>query len=175
MKKKTISTIGFGIASRNIILKNGKKIKLKLIDTAGQENYQALASTYIKNADCVLFVFALDNQESFHNIKKWLDNFKENNKAIDFNKTIPAYIVGTKSNLEHKINKEEIEEVRKENNFYGYFEISDDDDSCIIKLFEEVGEILFKIYGNSHKPKNIRLSPKAKNKKKGCILFKPDF
>ena len=174
MKKKTISTIGFGIASRNIILKNGKKIKLKLIDTAGQENYQALASTYIKNADGVLFVFALNNQDSFHNIKKWLDNFKENNKAIDFNKTILAYLVGTKSNLEHKISKEEIEEVRKENNFYGYFEISDDD-SCIIKLFEEVGEMLFKIYGKSQKPKNIRLAVKSKNKKKGCILFKQDL
>ena len=99
---------------------SGTKIKLKLIDTAGQENYQALASTYIKNADGVLFVFALNNQDSFHNIKKWLDNFKENNKAIDFNKTILAYLVGTKSNLEHKISKEEIEELKKENNFYGF-------------------------------------------------------
>ena len=69
------------------MLKNGTEIILKLIDTAGQEKYQALAKSYIKNTDAVLFVFSHDNKESFENIKKWSDHFKEN---IDFIKSFPA-------------------------------------------------------------------------------------
>ena len=67
--EKTINTIGFISSSKDISLKNGTKIRLKLIDIAGQEKYQALAKTYMKNADAVLFVFSHDKKESLDNIK----------------------------------------------------------------------------------------------------------
>ena len=172
---KTISTIGFGTSSKDLTLKNGTKIKLKLIDTAGQENYQALAATYIKNTDAVLFVFSHDNQESFNNIKKWLDNFKENNHTIDFSKTLPAYLVGNKCDLEHIISNEEIEEIKKENNFYGYVETSAKDDIGINKVFDELGEMLIKIYGKRKKGQNVKLAAKAKKQKKSCGMCQPDI
>ena len=86
--------IGFESSSKEIVLKNGTKVTLQLIDTAGQENYHALATTYIRNLDGVLFVFSHDSRESFNNIKKWLTSFKENNKDIDFDKEFPAFLVG---------------------------------------------------------------------------------
>ena len=41
--ENTITTIGFGSSTKDIVLKNGKKIRLKLIDTMGQENYRSIA------------------------------------------------------------------------------------------------------------------------------------
>ena len=66
--KNTLSMIGFETSSKEIVLKDGTKVTLQLIDTAGQENYHALATTYIRNSDGVLFVFSHDSQESFNNI-----------------------------------------------------------------------------------------------------------
>ena len=171
---KTISTIGFGTFSKEITLKNGTKIKLCLIDTAGQENYQALSATYIKNTDGVLFVFAHNNKDSFINIKKWLDNFKENNKDIDFNNMLPAYLVGNKCDLEHAMDDDEIQDVKKDNNFYGYIDTSAKDDIGINRVFDEMGEMLIKIYGKRKKGHNVKLAAKVKKRANGCSLCQPD-
>ena len=172
---KMISTIGFGTSLKVITLKNGTKIRLKLIDTAGQENFQALAATYIKNADAVFFVFAHNDKESFKNIKKWLDNFKDNNHTIDFSKNFPAYLVGNKYDLEHSMTIEEIEALKKENNFYGYVDTSAKDNIGINQVFEEIGEMLIKIYGKKKKKQNVLLAAKPKKKSKGCQICQPDL
>ena len=174
-EKRTINTIGFTSSSKEITLKNGTKIRLKLIDTAGQEKYQALAKTYIKNAEGVLFVFSHDKKESLDNIKKWLDNFKKNNFNFDFNKTFPAYLVGNKCDFEKVIKEEEIQQVKKENNFYGYVETSAKDDIGINQVFDDIGEMLITIYGNRKKKQNVKLAAKHQKQKKGCKMCQPDL
>ncbi len=174
-EEKTISTIGFGTSTKDMTLKNGNKIRLKMIDTAGQENYQALATTYIKNADAVFFVFAHDDRESFSNIKKWLDNFKEINRRVDFNKTFPAYLVGNKCDLPHEMKEEEIQQLKTDNNFYGYIDTSAKDDIGINQVFDDIGEMLITIYGNRKKKQNVKLAAKHQKQKKGCKMCQPDL
>ena len=70
---------------------------LRLMDTAGQEKYRAMAKSYYKNAHGVLFVFSMNDKESFDKINEWIEWFKNNNgKGEDVSK----YLVGTKNNLE---------------------------------------------------------------------------
>ena len=57
--ENNLSTIGLNFSFKEVKLKNGKSINIKLIDTAGQEKYKALAKSYFKNVDAVLFVFML--------------------------------------------------------------------------------------------------------------------
>ena len=83
--ENTIATLGFGSSTKDFSLKDGTTIRLKLIDTMGQENYRSITTSYIKNADGVFFVFAHNNRESFDNIIKWLDDFKNNNHNINKN------------------------------------------------------------------------------------------
>ena len=52
-----LSTIGVNFSFKDVRLKNGKNVKLKLIDTAGQERYKSVSKSYFRNADGVLFVF----------------------------------------------------------------------------------------------------------------------
>ena len=173
--EKTINTIGFISSSKDISLKNGTKIRLKLIDTAGQERYQSLAKTYMKNADAVLFVFSHDKKESLDNIKKWLDNFKQNNHKIDFNETIPAYLIGNKCDLGKVIKEEDIEAVKVENNFYGYIDTSAKDDIGINILFEEIAEMLFNFYGKKKGGYKLKLASNPSNKKEGCLSCASDL
>ena len=173
--QKTISTIGFGTFSKELILKNKTKIKFSLIDTAGQENYQALATNYIKNADGVLFVFAHNNKDSFNDIKKWVDNFKDNNPDIDFNNKLPALLIGNKCDLEHEIDEDIIEDLRNENNLYAYIESSAKDDIGVTKIFEEMGELLFKIHGKRKKGQTLKPGTKAKSNKNTCGFCGPDI
>ncbi|MBO7114762.1 MAG: GTP-binding protein [Bacteroidaceae bacterium] len=66
-----ISTIGVSFAFKEIILKDNTKIKLKFVDTAGQERYRSLTKTYFKNTEAVLYVFSLDQEGSLEKIKEW--------------------------------------------------------------------------------------------------------
>ena len=156
-EKNTLSMIGFESSSKDIVLKDGTMITLQLIDTAGQENYHALATTYIRNSDGVLFVFSHDSRESFNNIKKWLESFKDNNQDIDFDKEFPAFLVGNKCDLEHIIDDFEIENLKNEHNFYGYSDTSAKDGIGIDDLFSEMGEILVKTKGKYTRSKMWKL------------------
>ena len=172
-EQKTLSMLGFETSTKEIILKNGTKIQLKLIDTAGQENYLALATSYIRNADGVLFIFAHNSEESFKHIKRWLDSFKDNNHEFDFDNEFPAFLVGNKCDLEHVIDEADIEKLKNENNFYGYVDTSAKEDIGIDRVFYEMGELLIKTKGkNKRQNKKLVLT---KKKKFRCIFCKPDF
>ena len=170
---KTISTIGFGSFNKEITLKNGTKIKLNIIDTAGQENYKCLSASYIKNADGVLFVFAFNEKKTFEDISGWITNFKENSK-VDFSEKLPAYLVGNKCDLDLVIDKEDIEKLKTEHKFFGYIETSAKEGNNINEVFQNMGEMFIQIYGKRKNKQNVKLA--AKHKKKGnCQMCKGDL
>ena len=124
---KTKSAIGFGTFNKEIELKDGTKVRLNLIDTAGQENYKALSVNYIKNADGVLLVYANDDRKSFEDIEGWIDSFIENTK-IDLGNQLPAYLVENKRDSNCSvIDKEEIQNLINKYHIYGYIEVSTKD------------------------------------------------
>ena len=172
-EENTLSTIGFGISNKLVTSKNGSKFNLKLIDTAGQENYRAMGKTYFKNSDCALFVFSLNDRKSFEEIQTWLKTYKEFNNDIDFSKLFPALLLGNKCDLEHVVDDEEIKTFQKENKFYGYRETSAKDNIGLNLIFEEIGEMLNKVYGKRKKKHNVRLTARHKESK-GCACFKAD-
>ena len=170
-----VSTVGFGYSTKELILKSGIKLKLKLIDTAGQENYKSLNNNYLKNADCVLFVFSHESKESFENIIKWINSLKESNNDINQCKIFPAFLIGNKSDLEHKISEEEINNFREKNNLYGYISTSAKKNINIDQTFEEIGEMLIKIYGKKNNKQNLKLAANQREKKRTCILCSPEI
>ena len=50
-----------------------KKYTYHLWDTAGQEAYRSLNKIFIKNAKVVMFVYAIDNEQSFNELKYWIE------------------------------------------------------------------------------------------------------
>ena len=94
-----LSTIGIDFSFKEIILENNATIKLKIMDTSGQEKFRALSKSYYKNADGVFFVFALNNMDSFKRLEEWIKTFNENYIS---NQDIPKFLVGNKNDLSYK-------------------------------------------------------------------------
>ncbi|XP_062512551.1 ras-related protein Rab-8A-like isoform X2 [Corticium candelabrum] len=65
-----ISTIGNDFKIRTVELE-GKKIKLQIWDTPGQERFQTITTAYYRGAMGIMLVYDITNVKSFYNIRNW--------------------------------------------------------------------------------------------------------
>ena len=140
--ENNLSTIGVNFSFKEIKLKDGNTISLKLIDTAGQEKYRSLAKSYFNNADAVLFVFSINSCNSFDNIKNWINLFIQNFSSEGY---VAKYLVGNKSDLERKVSNDMINQFKEEYKDVKYYETSAKENGGIEELFQELAEDLYKI------------------------------
>ena len=105
-----IATIGVEYKDK-FIVKDNYNIRLQIWDTAGQERFHSITKNIYRNANGVLFVYDITNQESFNNIKNWIKDLQ--NVGND----IKGVIIGNKLDLEQKrdVSKEDLEEIGKKN------------------------------------------------------------
>lgn len=68
-------TVGIDYKTRNILL-NDENIKLQIYDTAGQERYKSLSRSYCIGAQGIILVYDCTNQESFDNLKNWIEELE---------------------------------------------------------------------------------------------------
>jgi Ras-related protein Rab-1A len=66
-----ISTIGVDFKIRTIDIE-GKDCKLQIWDTAGQDRFKNIISSYYRGAHGILVVYDISDLESFVNVKHWL-------------------------------------------------------------------------------------------------------
>ena len=167
-----LSTIGISFGNKNFILKNGQNIGLKLLDTAGQEKYKSLAKTYLKNADGVLFVFSLNEKQSFDDMMKWIDLYNNNNGKSN----VPMLLVGNKSDLKREVEKDVIDKFLEKNKYLKYVDTSAKENTGINELFQEISEKLFQEYMKKSKKKqnNIKIDKLKPKKISKCPCNRPD-
>nr|DAD47339.1 TPA_asm: hypothetical protein HUJ06_017276 [Nelumbo nucifera] len=93
-----ISTIGIDFKIRTVE-QDGKTIKLQIWDTAGQERFRTITSSYYHGAQGIIVVYDVTDQESFNNVKQWLNEI-DRYASENVNKLL----VGNKCNLTtHKV------------------------------------------------------------------------
>ena len=121
-KEEYLGTVGLDYYTKEEIIDN-KTIRVKLWDTAGQERFRSLTQNYFRNAEGVLLTFDLTSNESFDNLKEWINSIKKNMESQNI--YIPLVIIGNKLDMEElrEIKKEDAEKFANENN-YKYFETS---------------------------------------------------
>ena len=80
---------------------DGYQVKLEILDTAGQDDYQSMLETWINYGAGFLLVYSIDDMESFNEVKKKYDK-GELIKGKDMHSCI---IVGNKCDLGDNVRK----------------------------------------------------------------------
>ncbi len=138
-------TIGVDFLMKSVIIK-GQTVKLQLWDTAGQEKYKSMVSSYYRGANVALIVFDITNRQSFEALPLWIENFYKNGPE---QKNI--ILIGNKKDLEEKrqVTQEEAESFSETNNMI-YFETSAKDGDNIDYVFNYAAEKLLEFYGGNN-------------------------
>ena len=159
------TTIGIDFKIKTIIV-GEYKVKLQLWDTAGQEKFRALTTSYFRGAQGVIITFDLTKLESFLHLEMWLSELLKNDDEYNI------ILVGNKSDLKENIviTKEQAETFAKKNNLK-YFECSASTGENLNELFQYISsevceKIVFNIKkesDNIKKESNIKLNQDNNN------------
>ncbi|XP_007895371.2 ras-related protein Rab-10 isoform X1 [Callorhinchus milii] len=76
------SAIGVDFKLEGIEL-DGKKIKLQIWDTAGQEKFQTISSSYFRGAKGIMFVYDVTNRKSLEDLALWIEHAAEQAKKTE--------------------------------------------------------------------------------------------
>jgi small GTP-binding protein len=131
---------------------NNVRIKINIWDTAGQEKFRSLVSSYYRNADIVILTFDLTNICSFKNLEYW---HSEIDFLNNYKKTI--ILVGTKcDNSDNNIivNKDEIDGFCKKYDIK-YYETSAKKNINIDILFDDIFQEIYNIYFSKIRKSNL--------------------
>ena len=128
-----LTTMGLDFYEK-IINSNEKKIKLVLWDSAGQEKFRVMMQNYYENAHLIVFVYAVDDKNTFKNIKNWVKNVKEQT-----NEKPKFLLVGNKCDLEDKrqVSIVEAQQYAKTNNME-FIEVSAKKGKNIENMFNSI-------------------------------------
>ena len=163
-QESNISTIGVDFKTKYFKF-NEKKVKVNYVDTAGQERFHSIASNFLKNANGILLVYAVNSRISFDKLQEWVD---EVNK---FANNLPIIIVGNKSDLEgeRQVSREEGENFAKKINC-NFYEVSAKTGYNVATVFDEIAQVTFEhlIGQEDESRKNTIQFGKGNEKKKCC-------
>jgi small GTP-binding protein len=133
-------TVGFEFLTFNVKVED-KNIKLQIWDTCGQEVYRSLISSFYRSASLAVIVYAINSEESYNNIEKWLNDIKTQS-----NPDVKIFLIGNKADLEDKreITKESGEKFAKEHNLTFFTETSAKTGFNVQNVFIEVAKELYR-------------------------------
>jgi len=95
--EKMSATIGIDYFMEEVTCKDGNTYKIKIMDTAGQEQYHSMTLNMLKICKGILLVYSITDKDSFNNLEsKWIN---EINDSVDVN-NIPIVLIGNKKDLE---------------------------------------------------------------------------
>jgi len=154
----TQATIGVELSTKNYTFDNNE-VKVQIWDTAGQEKYRSITSSYYKGAHGCLLVYDITRKATFENIDKWLAEIK-----LSSNNEINMVLIGNKCDLEDKreVSIEEAQNKAKLLNM-AFMETSALNGTNVEKAFNE---LVNNVYQNNkqifHQDVNIRIDDKDK-------------
>jgi len=130
-----ISTIGVDFKIKSLNIKN-KVVKFQIWDTAGQDRFRTITSSYYRGCNAVIICYDITEKETFTNVKIWLNEVKK------YSMTEPLMILcGTKTDLldKRQVSEDEGLSYAKNNNMM-FYETSSKDNLYIKEIFEMIGE-----------------------------------
>ncbi|CAI9114701.1 OLC1v1015480C1 [Oldenlandia corymbosa var. corymbosa] len=95
MKLALVSDSGVG---KSCLLVDGKRVKLRIWDTADQERFRSITSAYYRGVDGILLVYDVTSESSFNNVLNWIRTIEQNEGSDKVNKVL----VGNKADVDER-------------------------------------------------------------------------
>ena len=149
-----MTTLGIDNQFQCVQLSDGSIIKLRVLDTAGQEKFNALSERYYKEADCCLLMYDITSMESFDKVKNYYVETIKNKKK----KGIKIILLGNKTDLEEQRQVSDVDgKDLAEENGYMFMESSCKDNYNVSDAFTALVEMTNKEIYNGTK-NNVTIS-----------------
>ena len=150
---------------KKYIKKIDQTIDFYIWDTAGQDHFNAITRRYYRGADACLIVFAINDKESFIQVKSW------HKKMVAECGDIPTALIMSKIDLknEQTVSDEEAQKLSKELKIK-LFKVSSKDGIMVEECFEYLAEKNYEKNGNqssgAEKIEDVRKGIKFKGNNK---------
>ena len=158
------TTLGVDFKQKKIKLKDGRDVRLRIFDTAGQERYKSVSASFIKKADGVILIYDIGDLESFEAVENWIKSIREIGKD-----KLPIILVGNKCDLsddKRMISLKEGQDKADEFNI-PFYETSCKEGINIKEVFEKlIDDIIEK--GSKNINREYKILNKGKKKEKCC-------
>ena len=168
-----LSTIGIDKEIKHVKV-GTDSYKITLWDTAGQDRFKCLPKKYYQNADGVLLLFDVTNEETFNNVTNWMNDVKDNSNKNIANEggkdsDIALFLIGNKIDLPNRVITKEQAETQAKSLGMKYFEVS-----CKINM--NIPEVMARMIMECHMKANhidncFKLTTKSsgvEHKRGGC-------
>ena len=158
-----LSTVGLDFKVKNVQLDDGNTYRVQIWDTAGQDRFHAITRNYFKNAHGIILIYDVTLIESFHNVKNWIKQIKE-----EVTDKVSIILAGNKIDMEEKrkVTKEEGEKMAAD---YGlkFYECSAKTGENVEEAFKDIVTKTVENFSKIDEKEATKLKNK-KGKKKGC-------
>ena len=163
-QEEYLASIGMDYKIKSYEKEDGNSIKLYIWDTAGQDRFRSITRNYYKGADGIILIYDITNEESFNNVKNWINSIKE--EAPD---KVVIILVGNKVDDEEnrKIKKENGEKISQEFKL-PFFECSAKADINVNSAFEALIKKLIEINPKDKSGDKLKKDKQKVERKKFC-------
>ena len=137
------TTLGIDYFMKDVKGFNGIDYTIKIMDTAGQEQYHSMSLHMLKLCKGILLVYSITDKQSFENLESnWIN---EINEFIDI-KNIPIILIGNKKDLEmERVIDEKIGREFAQKFNLKFFETSSKTGENVNRAFEELINDVIKV------------------------------
>ena len=144
----------------------GKSVKLQIWDTAGEERFKNIISSYYRGASGILLLYNITDRESFESLNSWLIDIEKN-----ASKNVCKILVGTNCDLEdeRKVTYQEGKEFATKNGMK-FIEVSVKNNINVNEAFDILLEDIWNNISNKKEKKDDNMvveSQIPENKKNG--------
>lgn len=128
-----ITTIGIDFKIKTIDL-DGKRVKLQIWDTAGQEQFRTITRSYFRGAQGIVLVYDITDRGTFNSVRSWMSQINDHADA-----QVNRVLIGNKCDYEsaRQVSTEEGQRLAEE---YGvkFFETSAKNDINVTECFTTI-------------------------------------
>lgn len=153
-----VSTIGIDFKIKTMKI-NDKVFKFQIWDTAGQDRFRTITTSYYRGAHGIIIAYDITNRTSFINLEKWLQEIKR--FAVD---DVTTILIGNKCDLKElrEVTHDEGQELADKLDIT-FIETSAKDSANISTAFTVLGNEIRKQFGDkimNEKLKGVNISSK---------------